>query len=84
MKNSTASNRKTGRMIAKNLIILVVLVFVAILAMWAWFTNNSSATADGIDVNCMSLDDYRELCSQLVSPREIISYFEWRKDFYCI
>lgn len=52
MKNTTASNRKTGRMIAKNLIILVVLVFVSILAMWAWFTNKSSATADGIDVKC--------------------------------
>ncbi|HCI59629.1 MAG TPA: hypothetical protein DE313_02295 [Ruminococcus sp.] len=56
MKNSTASNRKTGRMIAKNLIILVVLVFVSILAMWAWFTNKSSATADGIDVNCNAPD----------------------------
>ena len=52
MKNSTASNRKTGRMIAKNLIILVVLVFVAILAMWAWFTDKSSATADGLSVSC--------------------------------
>lgn len=52
MKNTTASNRKTCRMIAKNLIILVVLVFVSILAMWAWFTNKSSATADGIDVKC--------------------------------
>lgn len=39
-------------MIAKNLIILVVLVFVAVLVMWAWFTNNSSATADGISVEC--------------------------------
>ncbi|MGN0509253.1 MAG: hypothetical protein ACI4GX_08450 [Ruminococcus sp.] len=56
MKNSTASNRKTGRMIAKNLIILVVLVFVAVLAMWAWFTDKSSATADGIDVNCQVPD----------------------------
>ena len=56
MKNSTASNRKTGRMIAKNLIILVVLVFVSILAMWAWFTNKSSATADGIDVKCEAPD----------------------------
>ena len=56
MKNSTASNRKTGRMIAKNLIILVVLVFVSILAMWAWFTNKSSATADGIDVKCDAPD----------------------------
>ena len=56
MKNSTASNRKTGRMIAKNLIILVMLVFVSILAMWAWFTNKSSATADGIDVRCDAPD----------------------------
>ena len=56
MKNSTASNRKTGRMIAKNLIILVVLVFVSILAMWAWFNNNSSATANGIDVKCDAPD----------------------------
>lgn len=56
MKNSTASYRKTGRMIAKNLIILVVLVFVSILAMWAWFTNNSSTTADGIDVKCEAPD----------------------------
>ena len=56
MKNSTASNRKTGRMIAKNLIILVMLVFVSILAMWAWFTNKSSATADGIDVKCDAPD----------------------------
>lgn len=52
MKNSTASNRKTGRMIAKNLIILVVLVFVAILAMWAWFTDKSFATADDLSVSC--------------------------------
>ena len=50
MKNSTASNRKTGRMIAKNLIILVVLVFVAILAMWAWFAVNEEADASGINV----------------------------------
>lgn len=52
MKNSTASNRKTGRMITKNLIILVVLVFVAILAMWAWFTSHTVDVADGIDVKC--------------------------------
>lgn len=56
MKNSTASNRKTGRMIAKNLIILVVLVFVAILAMWAWFTDKSSATADDLSVICNAPD----------------------------
>lgn len=52
MKNSTASNRKTGIMITKNLIILVVLVFVAILAMWAWFTSQTVDVADGIDIKC--------------------------------
>lgn len=52
MKNSTASNRKTGIMIAKNLIILVVLVFVAALAIWAWYTSNPLATADGVNVEC--------------------------------
>ena len=56
MKNSTASNRKTGIMITKNLIILVVLVFVAVLSMWAWYTNNSSARADGINVKCDAPD----------------------------
>ena len=52
MKNTTASNRKTGIMIAKNLIILIVLVFVAILAMWAWFTSHTEDVADGINVQC--------------------------------
>ncbi len=56
MKNSTSSNRKTGRMIDKILLIIIVIVFVSILAMWAWFTNKSSATADGIDVKCDAPD----------------------------
>ncbi|MGN1433167.1 MAG: hypothetical protein ACI4XI_05630 [Ruminococcus sp.] len=52
MKNSTASNRKTIRMITKNLIILLVLVFVTILAMWAWFTSHTEDVADGLNVQC--------------------------------
>lgn len=52
MREKTSPNRKTARMITKNLIILVVLVIVVILAMWAWFTQNTSATAEGIDVEC--------------------------------
>lgn len=52
MKKTTASNRKTGRMITKNLIILVVLVFIAVLAMWAWFTSQTVDVADGLDVQC--------------------------------
>ncbi len=50
MKTSTAPKRKTGRMIAKNLILLLVVVLIATLAIWAWFTQNQSATADGINV----------------------------------
>lgn len=50
MKKSTALNRKTSRMIAKNLIILLVLAVVAFIAIWAWFTRNSSAEANGINV----------------------------------
>lgn len=50
MKNSTALNRKTGRMIAKNLIILLVLTVIVFLAIWAWFTQSQSATANGINI----------------------------------
>lgn len=51
MKNTTAPNRKTGRMIAKNLIILLVVVLVATLAIWAWFTKGQTALADGINLS---------------------------------
>lgn len=54
MKNTTASNRKTGRMIAKNLIILLVLVAVTFVSMWAWFTSGSKVDANGINVRCAS------------------------------
>ena len=50
MKTSTAPKRKTGRMIAKNLILLLVVVLIATLAIWAWFAQNQSATAEGINV----------------------------------
>lgn len=52
MKNKVAPNRKTGRMITKNLIILLVLVVVTFISAWSWFTNKTTATADGIDVQC--------------------------------
>lgn len=54
MKNSTASNRKTGRMIAKNLIILLVLVVVVAITIWAWFTDKSKATASGISIQSIA------------------------------
>lgn len=50
MKNSTTLNRKTRRMIAKNLIILLVLAVIAFIVIWAWFTSGQSATADGINI----------------------------------
>lgn len=56
MKNAVAPNRKTGRMIAKNLIILLVLVVVTFVAMWAWFTEKTVATASGVNVVCNAPD----------------------------
>lgn len=50
MDKVNAPNRKTGRMVVKNLIILLVLAVVAALAIWAWFTSQQTATADGISV----------------------------------
>lgn len=50
MKNTTSPNKKTGRLIVKNLIFLSVLIVVSALSIWAWFTNGSSATANGISV----------------------------------
>lgn len=43
-------NRNTGKLIAKNIIILTVLITVCSLSIWAWFTKNTKATADGISV----------------------------------
>ena len=36
----------------------------------------------GIDVNCMSLPDFQEMCRILVAPIEIVSYLEYRQTFY--
>lgn len=36
----------------------------------------------GMNINCMSFDDYVEMCKTLVSPIEIASYLEYRKDLY--
>lgn len=68
MKNSTSPNRHTGRMITKNLIILLVLLVVAFLSMWAWFTNRQTATADGINVECKAPDGVE---IAVVAPGEV-------------
>lgn len=56
MKNSTAPNRKTGRMIAKNLIVLFTVALAAFYGIQAWFTDKQSADADGISVECQAPD----------------------------
>ena len=56
MKNSTAPNRKTGRMIAKNLIVLFAVALAGFCGIQAWFTDKSSADADGINVECQAPD----------------------------
>lgn len=56
MKNSTAPNRKTGRMIAKNLIVLFTVALVGFCGIQAWFTDKRSAEANGIEVECQAPD----------------------------
>ena len=56
MKNTTAPNRKTGRMIAKNLIVLFTVALAGFCGIQAWFTDKSSAEADGINVECQAPD----------------------------
>lgn len=56
MKNSTAPNRKTGRMIAKNLIVLFTVALAGFCGIQAWFTDKQSADADGISVECQAPD----------------------------
>ncbi len=56
MKNSTAPNRKTGRMIAKNLIVLLTVAIAAYFGIQAWFTKEQSATASGINIECQLPD----------------------------
>lgn len=56
MKNSTAPNRKTGRMIAKNLIVLFTVALAGFCGIQAWFTDKSSVDANGINVECQAPD----------------------------
>lgn len=36
----------------------------------------------GMDVNCISMSDFEEICKVIVSPIEIIDYLYWREDLY--
>ena len=48
MKKSEELSRKTRKMIAKNLIVLAVLAVVAFAGVMSWFTQNTTAKADGV------------------------------------
>lgn len=48
MKKSEEIRRKTWRMIAKNLIVLVALAVAAFIGVRSWFVQNTTAVADGI------------------------------------
>ena len=49
MKKSQELSRKTWKMIAKNLIVLAVLAVAAFIGVMSWFTQNTTARADGIN-----------------------------------
>lgn len=56
MKKSEELSRKTRKMIAKNLIVLAALAAVAFVGVASWFTQNSSALADGLYMKCQIPD----------------------------
>ncbi len=56
MNDTQVTKRKIGRMIAKNLIVMLVAVIVALTGVLAWFTNKTSADANGISVECKAPD----------------------------
>ena len=37
---------------------------------------------DGMDINCMSFQDFQKICRALLSPMEIVEYLKWRLTFY--
>lgn len=56
MNDTQVTKRKIGRMIAKNLIVMLVAVIVALTGVLAWFTNKTSAEASGVSVECKAPD----------------------------
>lgn len=37
---------------------------------------------EGMNINCMSFQDFKEMCSILITPFEIILYLDYRRKFY--
>ncbi len=56
MKSTSTPYRKTGRLIVKNLIVMLVLIVVSILSIWSWFTKDTKAWTDNLGVSCESPD----------------------------
>ena len=56
MKKVLLQGLNSGRMIAKNLILLFTLAVVCFTGMFSWYSNTKKATADGISVTCESPD----------------------------
>ena len=70
MDKASVYKRKTIGLIAKNLIILVVLLTVTVLSIWAWFTQYredhasgvyAQAVADGVEMSWDAKDYYKDL-----------------------
>lgn len=56
MNDTHVTKGKIGRLIAKNLIVMLVAVIVALTGVLAWFINKSTAEANGISVECQAPD----------------------------
>ncbi|MCH5297084.1 MAG: hypothetical protein J1E85_05390 [Ruminococcus sp.] len=56
MNDTQVTKGKIGRLIAKNLIVMLVAVIVALTGVLAWFTNQTSVEADGVSVECKAPD----------------------------
>ena len=37
---------------------------------------------EGMDINCMSFPDFKQMCKVLLSPMEIVEYLKWRLSYY--
>lgn len=37
---------------------------------------------EGMDINCLSFEDFQKMCEILLTPIEIVEYLEWRLRFY--
>ena len=39
-------------------------------------------SADGMDINCLSFEDFQIVCRELMTPIEIVDYLKWRLGFF--